>query len=119
MLSEKWVETCERMLEEMRKFSEKEDKDRLDLVQSMRFTLYALHRSLLGWMNWVNNPDIMTAFGKEELDEMTKKIVEFTEAFIKYDVKVTQKGAEKSVGGKRPAREVHGGRRSLEDIFYV
>jgi len=107
------------MLEEMRKFSEKEDKDRLDLVQSMRFTLYALHRSLLGWMNWVNNPDIMTAFGKEELDEMTEKIVEFTEAFIEYDVEVTQKGAQKSIGAKKPTRGEHERRRSLEDIFYV
>ena len=103
----------------MKQLSEKEDKDRLDLVQSMRFTLYALHRSLLGWMNWVNNPDIMAAFKKEELDEMTKKISEFTESFIEYDVEVTQKGAERTVGAKRPDRGVEEGRRSLEDIFYV
>ena len=102
----------------MRKFSEKKDKDRLDLVQSMRFALYALHRSLLGWMNWVNNPDIMAAFKKEELDEMNKRITEFTEAFIKYDVEVTQQGVRKNLRTKRPTRE-EAERRSLEEIFYV
>ena len=119
MLSEGWVQTCERLLEQMKQLSEKEGKDRLDLVQSMRFTLYALHRSLLGWMNWVNNPDIMAAFKKEELDEMTRKITEFTEAFLEYDVEVTQKGAEKSIGAEEPARGVQEGRRNLEEIFYV
>lgn len=117
-MSERWVDTCERLLDEMKKFSEKKGKDRLDLVQSVRFALYALHRSLLGWMNWVNNPDIMTAFKKEELAEMNKKIIDFTESFIKYDVEVTQHGAQKNLGTKKPAREV-AERRSLEEIFYV
>ncbi|MFQ6094587.1 MAG: DUF2153 family protein [Candidatus Bathyarchaeia archaeon] len=117
-MSERWIQTCERLLEEMRRLSEKKDKDRLDLVQSVRFALYALHRSLLGWMNWVNNPDIMAAFNKEELDDINKRIIEFTESFIKYDVKVTQQGAQKNLGTKKAAREV-AERRSLEDLFYV
>ena len=115
-LSEGWVETSETLLERIRESSAKKDKDRLDLVQSMVFSLYALHRSLQGWIDWVNNPDIMSAFDKEELDEMTRKITEFTEAFIKYDVEVTQRGAQKSLRTE-PARPAE--RRSLEDIFYV
>jgi len=102
----------------MRKSSAKEDRDRLDLVQSLRFSLYALHRSLLGWMNWANNPDIMVAFEKEELDEMNRRIKEFTESFLKYDVEVTQRGSQKNLGAKKPIREP-AERRSLEDIFYV
>ena len=115
-LSEGWVQTSETLLERIRESSAKKDKDRLDLVQSMVFSLYALHRSLQGWIDWVNNPDIMSAFNKEELDEMTGRITEFTEAFIKYDVEVTQRGAQKSLRTK-PARPAE--RRSLEDIFYV
>ena len=117
-MSEDWVQISKRLLEQIEKLSSKKEKDRLDLVQSMRFSLYALHRSLLGWMNWVNNPDIMAAFKKEELEEMNKEITEFTESFIKYDVAVTQKGAEKNLEARKPSRELPE-RRSLEDIFYV
>jgi hypothetical protein len=117
LLSEGWVQTSETLLEQIRESSAEKDKDRLDLVQSMMFSLHALHRSLQGWIDWVNNPDIVSAFNKEELDEMTKKITEFTEAFIKYDVEVTQRGAQKSLRTKKPAQPAE--RRSLEDIFYV
>lgn len=97
-MSESWIQTCEMLLEQIKKFSAKNDKDRLDLVQSMRFSLYAFHRSLLGWMDWVNNPDIMTAFKKEELDEINKRIMGFTESFIKYDAEATQKKVERREG---------------------
>jgi len=102
----------------MKRFSAKKDKDRLDLVQSIRFSLYALHQSLLGWMNWINNPDIMSAFKEEELEEMNRRIMELTESFIKYDVEVTQLGAGKNLTRKRPKRGTTE-RRSLEETFYV
>lgn len=117
-MSEGWVETCESLLEQMREFSAKKDKDRLDMVQSMTFSLYALHRSLLGWLNWVSNPDIMAAFKREELEEMNKRITELAESFLKYDVEATQLGSQKSLGTKKPTREPVE-RRSLEEIFYV
>ncbi len=115
-MGEEWVQTCEGLLEQVRKFSAKKDKDRLDLVQSMTFSLYALHRSLLGWMDWVSNPDVMTFFKKEELDEMSKKITEFTESFIRYDLEVTRKGEEQ---GLRPGTRVERRRREREEDFYV
>lgn len=117
-MSEGWVQTCERLLKQISRLSDKKDSDRLDLVQSMRFSLYALHRSLLGWMNWINNPDVMAAFKKEELDQMNNRITEFTESFLKYDVEVTQMGAKKNLGTKKPRRATPE-RRSLEEIFYV
>jgi len=120
MLSEGWVNTCEKILEQMRKFSEKEDKDRLDLVQAMRFSLYALHRSILGWLNWVSNPDIMASFKCEELDEMNKMLTNFVGDFLKYDVEVTEKGAGKTVAARKARQEAEErARRSPEDLFYI
>jgi len=117
-LSEGWIQASQELLEQMKKFTAKENMDRLDLVQSMRFCLYVLHRSLMGWMNWINNPDIMVAFKKEELDEMNRKISEFVGSFIHYDLEVTKMGVQKNLGPRKPTQE-HVERRSLEDIFYV
>jgi len=120
MLSEGWIQACERILEQIKRFSEKEEKDRLDLVQSMRFALYALHRSILGWSNWVNNPDIMVSFKHEELDEMNRKLMKFVEEFIKYDIEVTKKGADRNLASQKARqRKEERGRRGPEDIFYI
>jgi hypothetical protein len=119
-MSEGWTETCTRILEQIEKMAEKKDKDRLDIVQSMRFSLYALHRSILGWLNWVNNPDIMVSFNPEELEAMNKKIIGFIEDFIKYDIEVTQKGEGKTVVAQKARREAEEkARRSPDDIFYI
>ena len=116
-MGETWVQTCERLLEQLRRLSEKKDKDRLDIVQSMRFALYALQRSLLGWVNWVNNPDIMASFSLQELEEMNKKITSFVEDFLKYDVEITQIGARKSLEAEKARRK--SSRRTPEEAFYV
>lgn len=120
IVSEGWVETSEKILDQMRKLVEKKDKDRLDMVQSLRFSLYALHRSILGWMNWVSNPDIMASFTQEELEKMNTKLKAFVEEFIKYDVEATQKGTEKGAV-MREARQAaeEQARRSPEDQFYI
>jgi hypothetical protein len=120
MMSEGWVETCERILEQIQNLTSKKDKDRLELIQSMRFSLYALHRSILGWLNWVNNPDIMVSFKHEELEEMNKRLAGFIEEFVKYDMEVTEKGASKSVAAKKARRRTEEkAQRSPEDIFYI
>jgi hypothetical protein len=75
--------------------------------------LAALQRSLLGWMQWVNNPDIMTRFTEEELGEMDKRIAEFARAFIEYDLKITEKGAEKGLEIRRRAQRRSGGREEI------
>ena len=119
-LGQGWVETCQRILEQIRQMSQKKDKDRLDLIQSMRFSLYALHRSILGWLNWVNNPDIMVTFNQEELEEMNKKLIEFIEEFIKYDIEVTEKGASKSIAAQQARSEAEErNRRIPDDMFYI
>ncbi|MEM2320284.1 MAG: DUF2153 family protein [Candidatus Bathyarchaeia archaeon] len=119
-MSESWVQASERALEQIRRLAERKDMDRLEIVQSMRFILMALHRSLLGWMNWVNNPDIMVAFTKEELAEMNKRLAEFVQDFIKYDIEVTKQGARKSsvsIEARREAEER--ARREPGETFYI
>ncbi|MEM2915039.1 MAG: DUF2153 family protein [Candidatus Bathyarchaeia archaeon] len=119
-MNENWIETSEKVLEQIRKFSQKKEKDRLDLVQSMRFTLFALNRSLLGWMSWVNNPDIMASFKLEDLEEMNRKLTEFVEEFIKYDMEATRQGARKSGAALEARQEAEERvRRTPEDAFYI
>jgi len=119
-LSKGWVQVCEEILEQIKKFSEKKEQDRLDLVQSMRFSLYALHRSILGWMNWVNNPDIMSSFKQEELDEMNSRLSKFVEGFIEYDVEITEKGADKNLAAQKARQEAEErARRGPNGIFYI
>lgn len=120
VVGESWIQASERALEQIRRLLERKDMDRLELVQSMRFVLMALHRSLLGWMNWVNNPDVMVAFSKEELAEMNKRLADFVQDFIKYDIEVTKQGARKSgmtVEARREAEER--ARREPSETFYI
>lgn len=119
-MSESWIQASERSIEQIRRFLERKDMDRLEIVQSMRFILLSLHRSLLGWMNWVNNPDIMVAFSKEELAEMNRRLGEFVQEFIKYDIEVTKQGARKSgvvLEARREAEE--SSRRRPDETFYI
>ena len=119
-MSEGWTETCARILEQIGKMAEKKNKDRLDTVQSMRFSLFALHRSILGWLNWVNNPDIMVSFSPKELEAMNEKLKSFIVDFIKYDIEITQKGEGKTAAAQKARREAEEkARRSPDDIFYI
>ncbi|MCD6529639.1 DUF2153 family protein [Candidatus Bathyarchaeota archaeon] len=94
-MSERWVAGCERILEQIRSLSYAKDQDRLEVVRSMRFTLNAIYRSVVGWLGWVNNPDVMAEFSLEELKEMNETLIKFAESFIEYDAKVTSKGPRK------------------------
>lgn len=119
-MSEGWVQTCQRILDQIKKMSDRSDADRLDLVKSMRFSLLALHRSILGWLNWVNNPDIMVSFKQGELEDMNNKLAEFIEGFIKYDIEITEKGSNKNLAAQKNRRESEDKtRRTPEDIFYI
>ncbi len=105
ILSARWLQRCEKMLDQIRELEEAEGKDRLDLVRSMHFALYALHRSLKGWMQWVNNPNIMTKFTKEELEDMDQELSELTHTFLEYDLEVTENEAETARKAVRKRRE--------------
>ena len=120
ILSEGWIQASERALEQIRRLLDRKEMDRLELVQSMRLILFTLHRSLLGWMNWINNPDIMVSFSREELAEMNRRLAEFVQEFIKYDIEVTKQGARKSGEALEARREAEErARRGTEETFYI
>ncbi len=100
-LSERWIQDSKQILKEMEKLSK--GKDRLDMVRSMRFSLYALQRSVVGWFTWVNNPDVMARFSLEELKEINETLTKFAESYIEYDIKATEKrtGMPKKRGKRR------------------
>ena len=105
-MSERWIQSLERLLDRIKSLEEVEGKDRLELVRSLGFTLGVLQRSLLGWMQWVNNPEIMTKFTQEDLEKMNKKLSKFVWSFIEYDLEATKLGAEKGLEAReRPDRK--------------
>jgi hypothetical protein len=115
-LSERWIDASQKILDQIKRLEKTKDKDRLELVRSMHFILNALQRSLLGWMQWVNNPDIMTRFSQEDLEQMSKKLAEFTHSFIKYDLEATESGAQK---GLKAPKKVKKKKEERDEVFYV
>jgi len=117
----KWAQDCEKILNEIKKSAKVEGQDRLDMVRSIRFTLFALQRSITGWMEWANNPDVMAQFSLEELKEINKNLSELVCAFVEYDAKITgqtemelRKREERTT--EKPSTKKAQGK---EDIFYV
>jgi len=116
----KWAQDCERILKEI-KSAKVEGQDRLDMVRMIRFTLFALERSVTGWIEWANNPDIMAEFSLEELKEINKTLAELVCAFVEYDAKITgqtemelRKREDKMIK-KTSTRKPQ----EKEDVFYV
>jgi len=112
-MSKRWVQGCERILEQIKTLEATKDRDRLALVHSIRFGLGALWNSLSGWMQWINNPGITAKFNQKELEEMNQTIIEFVKSFIDYDIKITKMGIQK--GLKERAQRAP----SEERRFYV
>ena len=112
----KQVNDCQRILEEIKNSAKIAGQDRLDLVKKIRFTLIALQRSVTGWMQWADNPDIMTQFSLDELTDMNTNLANLVCAFVDYDAKITghqEKKIEKikKNGIKKP--------KVPKDMFYV
>jgi hypothetical protein len=116
-LSERWIRVSEKILEQLKRLEDTKDKDRLELVRSLRFVLSVLQRSLIGWTQWVNNPDIMTIFSQKDLETMTEKLSEFTRSFVKYDLEMTSLGVKK--GLKSPKKVTEKKKEERTERFYV
>lgn len=116
-MSEGWVRVSERIIEQLKKLEETKGKDRLEMVRSLRFVLGVLQRSLVGWTQWVGNPDIMTIFSQDDLENMTKTLAEFTRSFVEYDLKMTSLGAKK--GLKAPKKVTKKPKKDRTERFYV
>ena len=115
-MSERWIQVSEKIIEQLNRLEDTKDKDRLELVRSLRFVLSVLQRSLLGWTQWVNNPDIMTIFSQKDLETMTEKLSEFTRSFVKYDLEMTSLGAKK---GLKAPKKVSKKKEERTERFYV
>ncbi len=115
-MSEKWIRVSERILDQLKRLEETNDKDRLELVRSLRFVLKVLQRSLIGWTQWVNNPDIMSIFSQKDLEKMTETLSEFTHSFVKYDLEMTSLGVKK---GLKLPKKVTKKREERTEKFYV
>lgn len=113
-LSEKWIDASKKLLNELKRLEKTEDQDRLDLVRSLRLTLYALQRSLMGWMELANNPDMLTRFTHDDLEEINKKLLKFSHSFIEYDLEATELRTEK---GLKTGKEVK--KNDRREMFYV
>ena len=118
-MSEAWIRESERILNHIKKLREVKGKDRLDVVRALRFIIYALNRSVNGWLSWVNNPDAMTRFSLEELREMCDNLSEFAVSFIEYDIDVTKKGREKISVPKTTKREARARRAEAETDYVI
>ena len=116
-MSEGWIRVSERIIEQLKRLEDTKDKDRLEMVRSLRFVLSVLQRSLIGWTQWVSNPDIMTIFSQEDLENMTKTLSEFTRSFVEYDLKMTSLGAKK--GLKAPKKVSKKKQEDRTERFYV
>ncbi len=100
-MHQNWTQRSENTLKKLRGLMENPDQDRLELVRVMRFSLGALNQSLHGWMQWVSNPEIMSNFTKEELEEMAKKITGIVDQFITYDIETSNTGILKGLDNQR------------------
>lgn len=116
-MSEGWVRVSERIIDQLKRLEDTKDKDRLELVRSLRFVLGVLQRSLVGWTQWVGNPDIMTIFSQEDLEKMTQTLAEYTRSFVEYDLKMTSLGVKK--GLKSPKKVEKKKKEDRTERFYV
>jgi len=100
-----WTDRSRRTLEQLRQLRAKKDMDRLDQVRAMRFGFMALGQSVAGWMQWINSPEVMANFSKEELEEMSGVVLNMVEKWIEYDIDITDEGMQKGVEKQRAEQE--------------
>jgi hypothetical protein len=108
------------LLEQIKKLENLQGQDRLDLVRVIRFILLSLQRSVAGWNEWINNPDIMANFSLEELKEISTNLAKLTEPFIEYDCEITSK-AQRDLAVREPKTpgELTKKAKDKSEIFYV
>jgi hypothetical protein len=94
-LSERWIGESEQLLRRMKELSSKEKRDRLEVINSLLFTLNILERSIQGWRAWIGNLSVMSQFSLEELTEIEQSLEKQTQGIIEYDVEATKKWIDK------------------------
>ncbi len=100
-MSLSWIQSSKKILERITELEEMKEKDRLEYVRSMRFMLLALSRSLKGWMQWIDNPNVMVRFPEKDLSQMNKRLTDFTRSFIEFDLEISEQGMQKGLKDKK------------------
>jgi hypothetical protein len=100
-MNQGWIERTQKTIDQLQKIKEKRDIDRLEIVTAMRFSFGALSQSLGGWMQWVNSPEIMSQFTREELLDISDKLIDMVTVFVEYDKEITDYGMQKGLGKQR------------------
>ncbi|MCW4016115.1 MAG: DUF2153 family protein [Candidatus Bathyarchaeota archaeon] len=113
----RWVNDCQKILKEIKNSTKTEGSDRLDMVRTIRFTILALQRSVTGWMQWADNPDVMAQFSLDELTEINKNLADLVCAFVDYDARIT--GSQEKKIEKKMRKEAIKKPREPNDMFYV
>jgi len=103
-------------LNEIKNSAKVEGSDRLDMMRTIRFTILALQRSVTGWMQWADNPDIMAQFSLDELTEINTNLADLVCAFVDYDAKIT--GTQERKIEKKMQKETIKSQ-DTKDMFYV
>ncbi len=96
-----WIDRSEKTIEQLKILKGNREMDRLDLLKAMRFSFGALSQSLGGWMQWVNSPEVMSQFTRDELQGMSDTVIDMVVGFIEYDMDVTNQGMQKGLGKQR------------------
>ena len=104
-MNQGWIERTQKTIDQLQKIKEKRDIDRLEIVTAMRFSFGALSQSLGGWMQWVNSPEIMSQFTREELLDISDKLIEMVTVFVEYDRDITDYGMQKGLGKQREEQD--------------
>lgn len=99
-LSEQWLQRTEKILKILKENQDKTDKDRLETINSILYSLTALDRSIKGWRRWTSNLSFMTRFSTDELRQMEVGLINVVQDFIEFDMDTTKQHQGKIPQGR-------------------
>lgn len=91
VMSDEWITQSTQILKTMARYAQKGEKDRLETITAILYTLNAVDRSIHGWLLWVQNLRFMTEFSTEELQQMEQGLSQIVRDFIEYDIDLTKR----------------------------
>lgn len=94
-MSEHWINQSENILKTLKKIASKKERDRLEILNTMIFTINALDRSVLGWKQWIQDLGFMSRFTMDELREIEEGLMKTVQNFIENDIDVTKRHENK------------------------
>ncbi|RLF12522.1 MAG: hypothetical protein DRJ98_00035 [Thermoprotei archaeon] len=96
-LLNEWISASKETLKLIGDMASKKPRDRLDLLNLMNLSLYAMAKSLLDWYQRLENPETLSMLSDEELQELAGKISKIAKEFVKYDIKTTRRFSKRGV----------------------